>query len=60
MSKEANEELADLQSAIIRADRDITLSDKWSYVWGQENYKVHKFYEFYFRDVTPDPCLPLI
>jgi hypothetical protein len=21
-------------------------------------YKVQKFYEFYFRDVTPDPSLP--
>jgi hypothetical protein len=60
LSNEASTELFELQSAITETGRDLTLPDRWSYVWGQDTYKVSKFYEFYFRHIVPIPSLPLI
>jgi hypothetical protein len=60
MSEEAGSELIELQNAIAQTNRDISSADQWSYVWGQSTYHVKKFYDFFFREVIPNPCLPLI
>lgn len=49
-----------LQTSLALVDRDLNVPDKWTYVWGREDYTVQKFYMYFFRDVVPISCLPLI
>jgi hypothetical protein len=60
MSVEAGTALDELHTALARTERVTTSPDQWSYVWGQSVYHVKKYYDFFFREVIPNPSLPLI
>jgi hypothetical protein len=60
LSMEASSELDWLNDTIRNIQREPYMPDRWIYVWGQEEYKVQKFYKFYFQEVVPLSCLPAI
>jgi hypothetical protein len=57
---EAREELDNLNALIADLDKEPDVPDEWSYVWGKKDYEPQKYYKFYFRNIIPLPCLPLI
>lgn len=54
LSAQAREELTDLQSATTSTNLVAGLKDKWSCVWGRENFSSSKFYLYCFREMQAD------
>jgi hypothetical protein len=57
---EASVELDSLSVLLDALDRDSHSPDDWTYAWGKTEYAASKFYKFYFREIKPLACLPLI
>jgi hypothetical protein len=53
-------ELESLSVLLDALDIDSHSPDVWTYAWGKTEYEASKFYKFYFREIKPLACLPLI
>jgi hypothetical protein len=53
VSPEAMTEIRVLQTASRHIDFASANPDRWCYIWGSPKYTSQKYYQYYFKDITP-------
>jgi hypothetical protein len=55
LSPEVYNEIREMQSRANHLELDSQQHEQWSYIWGDANFSLSKYYKFCFREIEPHP-----